>query len=264
MKNVFIYCNDDQASLDTRKELVGLLTNENITVKDEFGSDVELVVAIGGDGTFLRAIKASNYSDVLILGINTGHLGFFADYSPNELNEVIKVCTNKQYVIQSYKTIKTEVETNNGQILLEPAINDVYIKHGSSSIVHLDLSIGDSLIESMAGDGLLVSSSAGSTAYNYSLGAGIVDPRLDLLQITPVAPANNAVYRSITSSLLVPANEKIVIESKDDNNTVVVVDGNKSDIEGIKKVVISIQDKNINIIRKPNYQFWKKVKSKFI
>lgn len=264
MKNVFIYSNNDANSLKAKNELKALLEKENITVKDDFSSDIELVIAIGGDGTFLRAIKASDYSDVLILGINTGHLGFFADYSPNQLDEVVKVCTSDNYLIQLYKTIKTEVETKDSKIILDPAINDIYVKHGLSSIIHLDLSIGDSFIESMAGDGLLISSSAGSTAYNYSLGSSIVDPRLDLLQIKPVAPSNNAVYRSITSSLLVPGNENIVIEPKDVNDTVIVVDGNENKIEDVKKIIITLQDRVIKIIRKPDYKFWNKVRTKFI
>lgn len=264
MKKVFIYNNNDDESLKTKQELTKLLNNNDILVQDKHDKDTELVIAIGGDGTFLRAIKEVNYQETLILGINTGHLGFFADYSPKELDKVLEVCLNNNYVIQSYKTIKTEVDAEKGLVPLDPAMNDVFIKHGNNSITHLDLYIKGNLIESIAGDGLLISSSAGSTAYNYSLGGSIVDPDLDLLQITPVAASNNAVYRSLTSSLLSSAKEEIVIVPKDDNNTVIVVDGNEINVENIKKISLSLSDKKINIVRNQDYNFWNKVNSKFI
>lgn len=264
MKSIYIHTNDDLESLKTKDKLVELLNNNDFIVLDNFSKDVDIVIVIGGDGTFLNGIKEANYYDALILGINTGHLGFFADFTPFNLQEVVDICLNEDYRIQKCKTIKVKLETDKNTITLDPAVNDVFIKHGHSSIIHLDLLVGDEYIESFSGDGILISSSAGSTAYNYSLGGSIVDPRVELLQITPVAPANNSVYRCITSSLLTPANEKIVIFPKDEDNTIVVVDGNESNIEGIKKIVVTLSDEEIKIIRSSNYSFWGKVKSKFL
>lgn len=264
MKNIFIHTNDDKESLKTKDELVELLKHNNINVYDKFSSDVDIVIVIGGDGTFLNGIKEANYYDALILGINTGHLGFYADFTPDNLEEVVDTCLKENYVIQKCKTIKVNVETANKTITLDPAVNDVFVKHGHSSIIHLDLFVGAEYIESFSGDGILISSSAGSTAYNYSLGGSIVDPRVNLLQITPVAPANNSVYRSIISSLITPANEKIVIVPKDEDNTIIITDGNENNIESIKKITITLSNEEIKIIRTSNYSFWGKVKTKFL
>lgn len=264
MKNIYIHTNDDELSLKTKDRLLKLLNKNSFNVFDKFVKDVDVVIVIGGDGTFLNAIKEANYYDALILGINTGHLGFYADFTPDNLEEVIDICIKENYSIQKCKTIKVELETNNSTIILDPAVNDVFIKHGHSSIVHLDLFVGDEYIESFSGDGILISSSAGSTAYNYSLGGSIVDPRVNLLQITPVAPANNSAYRSITSSLITPANEKIVVICKDKDNTIVVLDGNENIIEDIKKITVTLSNEEIKIIRSSDYSFWNKVKSKFL
>lgn len=261
MKNIYIYANSEEPSLETRKEIVSILLNNDINIQEKFSNDCDMVISIGGDGTFLRAIKETNYPDVPFLGINTGHFGFFAEYEPNDLNKIVNDIKIENYSLQKYKTIKTVVNDN---IELEPAINDVLIKHGEASMVHLDLYIDNEKIESLAGDGLLISSSAGSTAYNYSLGGSVVDPEIDVLEITPVAANNNTVYRSITSSMIVSNSRKITIVPKDVNNTVIVLDGTKTSTEGIKKAEIKLSDKVINVVRSSTYSFFGKVKSKFI
>lgn len=264
MNKVFIYNSSDLASLEVKDKLSNLLANKGVKVFDEFNNEVELVISIGGDGTFLSTTKEINYSKTPILGINTGHLGFFAEYAPNKLDEVVDSIINSNFSIQEYKTIKTEAISDDSTIELDPAINDVFVKHGNSSIVHLDLYIGNEFIENFSGDGILVSSACGSTAYNYSLGGSIIDPRVNLLQITPVAPNNNKAYRSITSSLVVPGEEKIVVILKDENNTSIIIDGNDSNVKGVKKIVISLTNRDIHIVRRLNYSFWSKVRSKFL
>lgn len=263
MKKIYIYSNNDSLSLSTKQELIKLLKDNNINILEKYSFDCEMVIVIGGDGTFLNAIKEANYSNVPILGVNTGHLGFFAEFLPNELNEVVDICVNHNYLLQSYNTLKAVITDNENNETNCLALNDIFVKHGKSSIVHLDLSIGDNHIESFSGDGLLMSSSAGSTAYNYSLGGSIVDSRMNIIQITPVAPTNNVVYRCFTSSLLVPEDEIITIIPKDDDS-VIVIDGNELDTKHAKKVVIISCKEKINIIRRSSYSFWSKVKSKFI
>lgn len=264
MKHIFIRTNDEPSSIKTKTELETLLKENGFDIQEELKADTELVITIGGDGTFLRSFKAINFAAIPVLGINTGHLGFYTEFIPSELGKVVDACKANSFTIQSHKTIKTIVETENGEIELDPALNDVLVKTLSSSLLHLDLSIGNSFIESFSGDGLLVSTPSGSTAYNYALGGSIVDPRLNLLQITPMAPVNNSAYRNFTSSLLAPENEKIVIVPTDNNDAQIYIDGYSKKLEGIKKIVISISDIEAKIVRLSGFDFWDKVKSKFL
>lgn len=264
MGNIFIHGNDDAVSKTTKEQLKKLLESKEFEISEEFSDASDLIIAIGGDGNFLRALKLAGYPSTPILGINTGHLGFFTEFLPTELEEVAEICVHKNYTLQKHKTIKTEIETKQGILTLDPAVNDVFIKHGHSSMIHLNLYIGEEFTEAFSGDGIIISSSAGSTAYNYSLGGSLVDPRLNLLQVTPVAPQNNAVYRSITSSLLIPSDEKINIVPEDQDNVVIVVDGNESIMPNAAKISVSISDKTVQIVRKQNYSFWNKVRSKFL
>ncbi len=264
MKNIFIRANDEASSIKTKAELEKLLKDNGFNILPKFSKDSDLVITIGGDGTFLKSFKAINFANIPVLGINTGHLGFYTEFIPSELNKVVDACKSENFTIQTHKTIQTVIETEKGTKLLDPALNDVLVKHFSSSLIHLDLYIGDSFIESFSGDGLLVSSPSGSTAYNYALGGSIIDPRLKLLQITPMAPINNSVYRNFTSSLLAPANEQIVIIPKDTNDAIIITDGSNNSFEGIKKITISISEKEVKIVRLSGFDFWNKVKSKFL
>lgn len=261
MKNIYIYSNNERLSLKTKKDLISLLQKNCINVEESFNSNCEMIISIGGDGTFLRAIKETNYPKIPFLGINTGHFGFFAEYEPKNIDKVVNDIKTGNYILQKYKTIKTIV---NDKIELDPAVNDVLIKHNETSVVHLDLYIDGERIESLAGDGLLISSSAGSTAYNYSLGGSIIDPNIDVLEITPVAANNNTVYRSIISSMIVADKRKITVISCDINNTVIVLDGKNTAIKDVKKVEIKLSNKVIKVVRSSNYSFFGKVKSKFI
>ena len=130
-------------------------------------------------------------------------------------------------------------------------------------MVHLDISIGKRFIEKFNGDGVLAASSAGSTAYNYALGGSIVDPDLDLLQLAPMAPLNNTIYRSFTSSLLLPPEQEITI-TPEDSDISVVIDGADSGCRRIKSVIVRLSHKKINIVRLKDYDFWAKVMSKFL
>lgn len=264
MKHIYIRTNDEASSIETKQKLAKLLENNGFDIQSEFSDETELVITIGGDGTFLRSFKAINFENVPVLGINTGHLGFYTEFIPSELNKVVDACKSNSFTVQTHKTIKTLVETNEGSFELDPALNDVLIKNLSSSLLHLDLYIGKSFIESFSGDGILVSTPSGSTAYNYALGGSIIDPRLNLLQITPMAPINNSVYRNFTSSLLAPETEEIIIIPQDTNDAAVIVDGYSKSFKEIKKITLSVSDKDAKIVRLSGFDFWDKVKSKFL
>lgn len=264
MKNIFIRSNDEKSSIRTGNELEAMLKANGFVIQNSFSDETDLVISIGGDGTFLRSLKSIGFADVPILGINTGHLGFFTEFIPSELNQVVEACKSDNFIVQTHKTIKTTVETNENSIELDPALNDVLIKNLSGTIIHLDLYIGGSFIESFSGDGLLVSTPSGSTAYNYALGGSIIDPRLSLLQVTPMAPINNSVYRNFTSSLLAPESEEIIIVPCDANDAVIIADGCSQTFEDIKKITLSVSEKDAKIARLFGFDFWDKVKSKFL
>ena len=145
-------------------------------------------------------------------------------------------------------------------------LNEITIKADKSRSIHLNLSLDNNFVERFSGDGILVATPAGSTAYNYALGGSIVDPRLSLLQVTPISPMNTTAYRSFTSSVVVPPETSINIypEYTFENSILVVVDGTEYHFDEISAITVSFAEKTVNLLRFESYDFWNKVKTKFL
>lgn len=182
------------------------------------------------------------------------------------LDDFIFYYTQGRYSIQQLSTVKVRITTDIGTAE-HVGLNEVLLKGNSTYSIHLNISIGGSFIERFSGDGLLIATPAGSTAYNYSLGGSIVDPRLKLLQVTPIAPMNTTAYRSFTSSILLPSDLSLGVVpdmNEEKNKLCVVYDGTTAEYENIKEIEVSFSDIHVNLMRFENYDFWTKVKSKFL
>ncbi len=267
-RKIFIHANETEASKRTVKKLRSKLDNVGFTVIDKFCESAELMVCIGGDGTFLEAIHKYDFPQIPIIGINTGHLGFFQEIMPDKLDDFIFNYTQGKFSIQTLSTVKAAV-VSDGVLTEHVGLNEVVITGGTNHAIHLNMSIDGSFIERFSGDGLLISSPAGSTAYNYSLGGSIVDPRLKLLQVTPIAPMNTTAYRSFTSSILLPFDLSLGVKP-DYNNCEhtwpisVVCDGYNTTYDTIDSIEVTFSETKVNLMRFEGYDFWTKVKSKFL
>ncbi len=267
MKVISIYSNGTAISDKTVKILEAKLRSEGYIVEKELKDDSELLICVGGDGVLLGAVHKYDFPSLPIIGINTGHLGFFQEIEANMLDDFIYNYKNQNYSNQPLSTVEALITLSSGEEILHRALNEVIVRSESYHTAHLSLSIDGSFIERFSGDGLLIATSAGSTAYNYSLGGSIVDPRLNLLQVTPMCPMNTKAYRSFTSSILLPSDLGVDIVSDDDRNkkTVLIVDGITYEYEDIKNIKVLVsKDKYINLLRYHTYDFWNKVKSKFL
>lgn len=265
-KKIFIYANDSEMSKRTERKLKQKLDKSGFTVLSSYSPHADLLVCIGGDGTFLEAIHNFEFPTMPIIGINTGHLGFFQEIMPSMLDDFIFNYTQGRYSLQPLSTVKVRVKNPAGETE-HVGLNEVLIKGNSTYSIHLNISIGGSFIERFSGDGLLIATPAGSTAYNYSLGGSIVDPRLKLLQVTPIAPMNTTAYRSFTSSILLPSDLSlgVVPDMQDEMNRLCVVyDGKTVEYENVQEIEFSFSDIRVNLMRFENYDFWTKVKSKFL
>lgn len=265
MRIINIFTNETTLSKDTGKLLKRKLENSDFVVERTFNEEAELIICIGGDGAFLATLHKYNFPDIPFIGINTGHLGFFQELHPDELDEFIFKYKQGRYEIQNLKTVSA-VFKSDGKMVEYKGLNEVVIKSAHSLSAHLNLAIGDSFIERFSGDGLLVATPAGSTAYNYALGGSIVDPRLNLLQVTPIAPMNTTAYRSFTSSVLLPPDMEVKIypEQSDEKDILLICDGTENIYSSVEEVSIKFSDTIVKLLRFENYDFWAKVKSKFL
>ena len=264
-KKIFVFSNQTPSSLAAGRALCGKLDNSGYTVTRTYSEDAELMVCIGGDGTFLEAIHKYNFPTIPIIGINTGHLGFFQEIMPDQLDDFIFNYSQGNYMLQPLSTVRLRIICGD-QTHEHIGLNEVSIKGINSYNVHLNLSIGGSFIERFSGDGLVVATPAGSTAYNYSLGGSIVDPRLNLLQITPIAPMNTTAYRAFTSSILLPSDLSLGLIPDMSSDTAIAIcrDGYTTEYSDVREMTVDYSDIKVNLIRFEGYDFWTKVKSKFL
>ncbi len=259
-----IVSNDKPISRETSKVLRQKLENHGFIIPDEFDQQADLIICVGGDGSFLRTLHKYNFPNIPIVGINTGHLGFFQELSPYQMDEFIFQYEKGDYIVQELQPVEAFVFTKNNCIQTM-GINEITIKGDKSRTIHLNIFVDDSFLAKFSGDGILVATPAGSTAYNYSQRGSIVDPRLSLLQITPIAPINTAAYRSFTSSIIVSTESMIKIypEYTFENSILVVTDGMEHKYNEIIEISLKISDFKVRLLRLNNYDFWNKVKEKF-
>lgn len=264
-KNITLFHNGEELSEKTCHTLSEKLTQRGYQVTEDYTEDTDLIVCIGGDGAFLRTIHRCDFPNCPIAGINTGHLGFFQDVLPSDLDQFIQQYESGEYNLQELNTVRAIVTTRDGAKHTHLGLNEVTIKGRQSYSVHLSISIGDQYIEKFSGDGLIFATSAGSTAYNYSVGGSIADPRLKLLQVTPIAPMNTTAYRSFTSSILLPADLSLgVIPEQRENQIYLNNDGFETSYDDVKSIEVRVSNTAVHLIRLKGYDFWSKVKDKFL
>jgi NAD+ kinase len=156
---------------------------------DDLSARADLIVAVGGDGTMLFAAQMAIGRSVPLLGINRGRLGFLADVSPAEMTTSFDAVLDGHYTEDVRALLSARLERPGMEALSCDALNDVVIqKYETGRMVELETWIGDAFVNTHGGDGLVIATSTGSTAYALSCGGPIIHPRLDALVLAPISP----------------------------------------------------------------------------
>ena len=161
---------------------------ENVQIHDLHHElkDAELLICFGGDGTILHASKAATGAGIPILGVNIGTMGFMAELESGELSE-LKRLANDDYTIEERMMLHVVAEREGEILLEEDALNDAVITKGAvARTVQMAVSCDDVEIMSFGGDGVIVCTPTGSTAYSMSAGGPIVEPTAQNIIVTPI------------------------------------------------------------------------------
>ena len=262
IKKVKCFIKNDEKATRIAKKLLKLLEENQFEIDDK---KYDLGIAIGGDGTFLHMVKDASFnSNTFYVGMNAGTLGFAQEFSIDEMKEFIECLKDGYFSYEKIGIGEVEIFTNDGSHKVY-CLNEIAIRDKELNATGLDVLVDDSLLENYKGDGLIVTTSFGSTAYNLSFGGSIVYNDLHTLQITPIAPINNEKYRALKNSVIVPSQKVIhLIPTEKENNYVITIDGDNHYYQNILKVNIVIRNKTIRVIRKKDYNFIKKVNDKFL
>lgn len=263
---IYVFCNKKDRSIETYNEFIPIAKEYGYEPVSEYSGDEDLLACIGGDGTFLSFVHKCGFPKTPIIGINTGHLGFFQEALPTNLRATMDYITKGNYQLQRISPVQARIITRRGDFM-RTGLNEIVVRGPFSHASHYEVSIDNTKIQDFSGDGIIISTPVGSTAYNYSLGGSLISPELDVLQLTPIAPMSTSAYRCFNSSLILPSRDTIKIAGigRCEGGTVMVsFDGRTHEFGGVLRIEITRSDKEISLIRMQSYDHWSKLSSKLL
>lgn len=199
-----------QTSAEDVKESGYRYTNPNRIPKG-----VECVIVLGGDGTLLQAAIDLNETDIPLLGINIGTLGFLTDTDMRTAKEAISNVIDGKYELDCRMMLDGKVYRDGRLIYENVALNDIVVNRcGSLRVIDFDVLVNAEYLSSYSADGVIVATATGSTAYSLSAGGPILQPNARLIMITPICP-----HTLNKRSIIFGADDEIVIEMKSSKNT---------------------------------------------
>ena len=226
----------------------------------------DIVISVGGDGTLLYAFhRYKNRLDkTAFVGVHTGHLGFYADWTPEEIEKLVIALAKTPFQIVEYPLLETIVRyQHGGREARFLALNESTVKSVEGTLV-MDVEIRGQHFETFRGDGLCIATPSGSTAYNKALGGAIVHPSIDAIQITELASINNRVFRTVGSPLLLPAHHTCMFRPVNNVNFQITIDHLTLLQEEVKSIQCRVADEKIRFARFRPFPFWKRVHDSFI
>jgi NAD+ kinase len=222
----------------------------------------DILVVLGGDGTFLRAARAVAEVDVPILGVNLGKVGFLSKVEANELEGILAQLVAGEFKVHERMTLQARIlpggRAANG--FDHSALNDVVVARGAlARVCRLDVTIDRSHLATFVADGLVVASPTGSTGYSFSAGGPIVDPVARNLIVTPIAG-----YLSAIRSVVVGSDQTVRCRVVDANEALVSVDGREDLPIAVGDVVeVRAAERPIRLVEPRGSQpFWDLVRTK--
>jgi len=188
---------------------------------------VEVILVLGGDGTFLTVAKLVDKRPVPLLGINFGTLGFLTEIPLEQIESCIERLMEGEFVVENRPVIRVKVVRKNGHILIYRCVNEVAIKRDTlARIIEVDVSADGEYLTTFRGDGVIVATPTGSTAYSLSAGGPILYPTLNAMLLTPICP------HTLTMRPLVLKGETcLTVSLKTESETVMVIFDGQEGIE---------------------------------
>lgn len=259
-RRFILVAKDDEHSLSIKTELY----NRFIADGWEFDELLpELIVTIGGDGTFLRAIHTYMHriDEVAFVGIHTGTLGFFTNYKDDELDVFFEDLHSQCLTLHPLPLLGVEVNYQ-GEKYHFNAINEIRVENVIRTQL-LKITIDGKFLETYRGTGFCISTQAGSTAYNRSLGGAILHEGLDLLQLTEITGIHHHAYRSLGSPLIVKPTAVIQLSSDNFDQAILCYDHLSFELKKESVLTVAYQDKTVHLLTRPHYKYIDRLKSLF-
>lgn len=225
-----------------------------------FGSEADLIVVLGGDGTMISTARLIGDYEVLVLGVNYGSLGYLTDFRIEEMFPTLEDIFEGKYE-KDRRVMLTAEHIRGGEILAKGRVlNDVVInKAALARIIEIDVSLNGLYVNSFRSDGLIVSTPTGSTAYNLSAGGPIIYPSMNAVVVTPICP-----FTLTNRPIVVPDDARIELQLLNENEGVVLtLDGQIGyTMEGGDRVIIRKSRTTFNLVQPQNRNYFDVLRNK--
>jgi NAD+ kinase len=279
MKKIGIVVKDQEEAIDKGKELetwlkakgIEVLTRQNIpapiTSKEclvenipKAPLDLSCIVVLGGDGTFLSAVRWIQDTGIPVLGVNLGAFGFLTEASANQLFPIMEDVINDACTTEERILLSAQVLRNGEGIACQTVLNDVVVnKEALARIAHIRTYVNDDYLTTFKADGLIVATPTGSTAYSLSAGGPIIYPSLETIILTPICP-----FTLTNRSLILPDTATIKIRLDERGSKVFLTfDGQVGiPVTYQDSIVIQKARHTIHMIRTPRLSYYDVLKTK--
>ncbi len=256
---VTVYIDEESCRLIERSECDSF---ENVKVVDRLilPDKVDVILVLGGDGTFLTVAKLVDKRPVPLLGVNFGTLGFLTEIPIEKIEECIDQLMAGGFVVENRPVLRVKVIRKNGHVLIYRCVNETAIKRDTlARIIEVDVHADGHYLTTFRGDGLIVATPTGSTAYSLSAGGPILYPTLNAMLLTPICP------HTLTMRPLVLKGETCLTVSlkTESENVMVIFDGQEGIELRVGDVIeITRSPYDLLILRDPNKSYFKTLREK--
>ena len=229
---------------------------------DELDADTEVILSIGGDGTFLECAALLRRRKIPIVGINSGRLGFLASISKNQIEIALNEIIEKKYSVEKRSLLQAKI--NNEEFFIDDfnfALNEfTVLKKDNSSMIKIEVFINQAYLNTYWADGLIISTPTGSTAYSLSSGGPIILPGSQNFVITPIAP-----HTLTVRPIVVPDGIEIKIKVQGRGKQfLIALDSRSVFVDYNTEIIVSKADFCVNMVKLDDFDFFKTLRKKLM
>ena len=238
---------------------VNIETKALFNKPEQVKNNADLMLSIGGDGTFLESVAFVEDSCVPVAGINFGRLGFLAHISSDRINEALDLLIAGQYVVEQRSVLKVEM-SNNPFGNFPYALNDISLQKTGTGMITIKAYINGEFLSTYWADGLIVATPTGSTAYSLSVGGPIVSPNSDVFCISPIAP-----HHLTVRPLIIPDQSELILEASSRSKRILMtMDSQEKTIPAPLTITISKATFCVGVVNINGDTYYKTLRNKLM
>ncbi|MFC0187868.1 NAD kinase [Fictibacillus aquaticus] len=261
-KHLYLFYKDEEPVTSKVENMKKLAEEQGFTLVDN-DADANIIASIGGDGAFLQAVRKTGFrDDCLYVGVGAEDIGFYCDFHIDDLSGMLQAMNSAQIEVRRYPTLEVTVDGHSRFFCL----NECSIRSSVIKTYVMDVFIDDLYFETFRGDGMLVSTPTGSTAYNKSVNGAVLDPMLACYQVSEMASLNNNQYRTLGSSFVLSSERKLSFKISQDTShyPIIGIDNEALSIQHCESLEFSLSTKKVKTVKLKDNSFWHKVRRSFL